>query len=287
MPQQRLQVIPLDVFAQGIQNHRKKRRRNAAAVKVDTGKTARQAKTQAKPRKVIQPVTALLYQSALANQQEQAEAKRLQKAKPQQIIQPVTALQFLSALAQQQVAPVAKPGHKSAPGKAAVSHALVVTQSPPQQSPAKPKRTRKPAARKPAVPQAPVIVQPLPVQRTPSLWWRLYCGIFYGIRLVGLPLNFLFGGLMGFVLAMLFLLPQTFFAVMLFLFPTIFPIEHPREPIIITALLLLAYTLTAYQHRGAVKHHNKYERDEIRGLPIICLHSLYLLAWFLAAKVFL
>jgi hypothetical protein len=104
MPQQ-LQVIPLDVFVHGVQNSRRRNRRKTRAALDSTAESPKQAKTQCKPEKVVQPVAALLYQSVVATQQEQAEAKRLQKVKPQQIIQPVTALQFMAALAQQQVAP--------------------------------------------------------------------------------------------------------------------------------------------------------------------------------------
>ena len=318
MPQQRLQVIPLNVFMQGVQNGKRRRRRNAAVVKDATGVSARQAKTQAKPQKVIQPFTALLYQSALAMQQEQAEAKRLQKAKPQQIIQPVTAFQFMAALAnqleqaetKQQKQPVAKQSiakqqkqpaikqqeqpaaqpvrtRKSAVRKPAVKPAPVITQAPPPQQPTvKPVRRRKPAASKPVTQPTPVVTQPTPVQRQPAAWQRL----FRGSGLVVSFLYHLYGGAIGVTYALLFLLPQTFFVVVLFLFPALFPANPPRLPwehIVSTALLLLAYTLTAHQHCAAVKHHNKWEQDDIGTLPVICFHGFYLLVWFLAAKVFL
>jgi hypothetical protein len=210
MPPKRVQVIPLDVLLSAAQNskngHRmaaasQKRtpgagsRRKVAATTNGTGKTVRQAKTEGKPQKVIQPVTALLYQSALAMQQEQAEAKRLQKAKPQQIIQPVTALQFMAALAKQleqaeanqQKQPVAKQSSTNQQKQPAIKQQEqstakpvrkrkpAVTHSPPPQiPPAKPTRKRKPAVRKPIVQPLPVIPQTPPHQRTPPMWWRLW-----------------------------------------------------------------------------------------------------------------
>jgi hypothetical protein len=226
-------------------------------------------------------------------QQEQAEAKRLQKAKPQQIIQPVTAIQFMAALAnqleqaetKQQQQPVRT--RKSAVRKSSVEPAPVITQAPPPQQPTgKPVRRRKPAASKPVTQPTPVVTQPTPVQRQPAAWQRL----FRGSGLVVSFLYHLYGGAIGVTYALLFLLPQTFFVVVLFLFPALFPANPPRLPwehIVSTALLLLAYTLTAHQHCAAVKHHNKWEQDDIGTLPVICFHGFYLLVWFLAAKVFL
>jgi hypothetical protein len=306
MPQQRLQVIPLDVFMQGVQNGKRQRRRNATAAKDATGvsvwQTKRQAKPQGKAEHSVQPVTALLYQSVVAMQQEQAEAKRLQKVKPQQIIQPVTALQFLSVLTkelEQVEANQRQPDttHSSSTQEKqpaiqqqeqpAAQPVPAVTQSPsPQPAPAKPTRKRKPAVKKPVVQPPPIIPQPPPQQAAPPVWvWFL--------RGMGLAVSFLYhlyGGAIGMAYALFFLLPQTFLVVVLFLFPTLFPANSPRPPwehFVSTALLLLAYTITAYQHCEAVKHHNKFEQDDIGTLPIICLYSFYLLAWFLAAKVFL
>jgi hypothetical protein len=271
MPQQ-LQVIPLDVLLSAAQNskssHRtvaatQKRttgagsRRKVSAATNGTGKTARQAKTEDKPQKVIQPVTALLYHSALAMEQEQAEAKKLLKhAKPQQIIQPVTAFQFMAVLAKQQeqaeanqqkqpVAlqqvqpaakqqkqPVVKSARKPTAGKPTVPQAPTVIQSPPPQiPPAKPTRKRKPAVRKPVAKPPPVIPQPVvphapPHKRPSPLWLR----VLRGIGRAGSVLLFLFGGLDGIITALIFLLPQAILAFLIVALLVVFPVKFPDVP---------------------------------------------------------
>jgi hypothetical protein len=74
MPEERLQVVPLDVFLQGVQNGKRRRRQKAHTPQESTGGSARRPKTQAKSDQLIQPVTALLFLSILATQEQNAVA---------------------------------------------------------------------------------------------------------------------------------------------------------------------------------------------------------------------
>jgi hypothetical protein len=120
-------------------------------------------------------------------------------------------------------------------------------------------------------------MQAPPLQSTPAVWRRLLRGVGTVVSL----LKLLFGGFMGFVLAIIFMLPQTFHVVLLFMFPARFRANPAWEQAVITALILLAYTLTAYQHCKAAKQY-----EETSSLPIIGLHILFLLSSFLLSKVF-
>jgi hypothetical protein len=330
MPQ-RLQVIPLDVLLSAAQNskngHRmaaasqkstpeaeRRSRRKVAAPTNGTGKKGRQATTEDKPQKVIQPITALLYQSALAMEQEQAEAKQLQKAKPQQIIQPVTALQFMAALAKQleqaeanqQKQPVAKqsstnqqkqpaitqqeqsavkPVRKRKPAvrKPPVQPAPVIAQAPPPQvPPAKPTRKRKPAVRKPVVQPPPVTTQVPPIQRPSPVWvWCLR-----GIGTVGSVLLRQYGGEGGIIAILLLLLPQAALAFLIVALLIVFPVRFPNVPfgllLLGSGVCLVVYIFLAYVHCEVEK-----ETDKAPSSPIIALYILYPLFAFLFCKVFL
>jgi hypothetical protein len=137
------------------------------------------------------------------------------------------------------------------------------------------------------VQQPPIIQQPLPAQESPALWERLLRGIVFGIMIVVAVHDVTFGGVKGCALAILFLLPQTFFVVLLFVFPDTFPATQPWEQQVRTGLLLLTYTLVAWWHCDAAKDIVKNETNDPESLFILCYHGFFLLAAFLLSKAFI